>query len=133
MDWNVIQKQISADDQNKWDFRTTASKFRISELGALALSKGNSENTYYALSDHAISQFCRRLEIPVSYYRRLPNKMKATVANFDLCRLREKSYLVRGKAACVPGCGGKSILRYPSLKFFFHNCLITNDLKSAKA
>jgi len=35
--------------------------------------------------------------------------------------------------ACVPGCGGNSILRYPSLKFFFHNCLITNDLKSAKA
>jgi len=35
--------------------------------------------------------------------------------------------------ACVPGCGGKSILRYPSLEFFFHNCLITNDLRSAKA
>jgi len=35
--------------------------------------------------------------------------------------------------ACVPGCGGNSILRYPSLEFFFHNCLITNDLKSAKA
>lgn len=31
--------------------------------------------------------------------------------------------------ACVPGCGGNSILRYPSLEFFFHNCLITNDLK----
>jgi hypothetical protein len=37
------------------------------------------------------------------------------------------------QVACVPGCGGKSILRYPSLKVFFHNCLITNDLKSTKA
>jgi hypothetical protein len=35
--------------------------------------------------------------------------------------------------ACVPGCGGNAILRYASMEFFFHNCLITNDLKSAKA
>ena len=31
-----------------------------------------------------------------------------------------------------PCCGGKSILRYPSLKYFFHNCLITNDVESTK-
>jgi PAS domain S-box-containing protein len=37
------------------------------------------------------------------------------------------------KNGCVPCCGGNSILRYPSLKYFFHNCLITNDLDSAKA
>jgi len=34
---------------------------------------------------------------------------------------------------CVPGCGGNSILRSPCLKYFFHNWLITNDLKTAKA
>src|SRR6266496_3798956 len=34
--------------------------------------------------------------------------------------------------ACVPGCGGNAILRYASMEFFFHNCLITNDLKSAR-
>jgi hypothetical protein len=33
----------------------------------------------------------------------------------------------------VPCCGGNSILRYASLKYFFHNGLITNDLNSAKA
>ena len=33
----------------------------------------------------------------------------------------------------VPRRGGKSFLRYPCLKNFFHNCVITNDLKVAKA
>jgi hypothetical protein len=32
----------------------------------------------------------------------------------------------------VPRCGGKSILRYPGQKYFFHNCLITNVVESAK-
>jgi hypothetical protein len=41
--------------------------------------------------------------------------------------------LLRELRACVPSCGGNSILRYPSLEFFFHSCPITNDLKSAKA
>jgi hypothetical protein len=31
-----------------------------------------------------------------------------------------------------PGCGGKSILRHPSQKYFFHNCLITNAVVPAK-
>jgi hypothetical protein len=32
-----------------------------------------------------------------------------------------------------PSCGGNWFLRYPCLKNFFHNWLITNDLKSTKA
>jgi hypothetical protein len=32
-----------------------------------------------------------------------------------------------------PRLCGNSFLRYPCLKNFFHNCLITNDLKAAKA
>src|SRR5262245_65970155 len=32
-----------------------------------------------------------------------------------------------------PRRGGNSYLRYPCLKNFFHNCLITNDLKATKA
>src|SRR5262249_36519118 len=32
-----------------------------------------------------------------------------------------------------PRRSGNSYLRYPCLKNFFHNCLITNDLKATKA
>jgi hypothetical protein len=97
MDWNTIEKQISADDQNKWDRQAAGEKLRIVESGALAVANGHGEPVHYALSDHAISQFCQRLEIPVPYYRRLPGAMKATVANYDIGRLKEKSYLLRGK------------------------------------
>ncbi len=34
--------------------------------------------------------------------------------------------------AASPGVW-KFVFRYPCLKNFFHNCLITNDLKAAKA
>jgi hypothetical protein len=40
---------------------------------------------------------CQKLEIPVKYYPRLPDEMKATVANFDIGRLNGHSYLLRGK------------------------------------
>jgi hypothetical protein len=36
-------------------------------------------------------------------------------------------------AGRVPCCGGNPILKYPSLKYFLENCLITKDLDSAKA
>ena len=42
-----------------------------------------------------------KLEIPVKYYRRLPDEMKATVANFDIGRLNGNSYLLRGKGEWV--------------------------------
>src|SRR5215467_9692374 len=38
-----------------------------------------------------------------------------------------RSFVGRG-----PRRGGNSYLRYPCLKNFFHNCLITNDLKATK-
>jgi hypothetical protein len=34
---------------------------------------------------------------------------------------------------CARRRGGNSYFRYPCLKNFFHNCLITNDLKATKA
>src|SRR6266571_1247459 len=43
------------------------------------------------------SAMCQKLEIPVKYYRRLPDAMKATVANFDIGRLNGQSYFLRGK------------------------------------
>jgi hypothetical protein len=97
MDWNTVENRIVEDDQNKWDRKTSADKVQILESGALALANGHGEPTHYAISDHATSQLCQRLEIPVPYYRRLPGEMKATVANFDIGRLKDKSYLLRGK------------------------------------
>jgi hypothetical protein len=40
---------------------------------------------------------CQRLDLPVKYFRRLSNEMKATVANYDLKRQNGKSFLLRGK------------------------------------
>jgi hypothetical protein len=97
MDWNTVENKIVEDDQNKWDQKTAGDKLRILESGALALANGHGGPTNYALSDHATSQLCQRLEIPVPYFRRLPGEMKATVANYDLSRFKEKSYLLRGK------------------------------------
>lgn len=97
MDWNTVENRIVEDDQNKWDRKTAGDKLQILESGALALGNGHGEPAHYALSDHATSQLCHRLEIPVPYYRRLPGEMKATVANYDIGRFKDKSYLLRGK------------------------------------
>lgn len=35
------------------------------------------------------------------YYRRLPREMKAIVANYDIGRLKDKSYLLRGKGEWI--------------------------------
>jgi hypothetical protein len=39
---------------------------------------------------------------------------------------------VRGCGGFFPGRVEIRIFRYPCLKNFFHNCLITNDLKATK-
>ena len=61
------------------------------------------------------------------------NAKAADVENFR--RLRRGDH-VRVEGEFVndgdPSLGGNSSLRYPCLKNFFHNCLITNDLKAAK-
>src|SRR5262245_53592769 len=41
----------------------------------------------------------------------------------------EKASSLHGRG---PRGGGNSYFRYPSLKNFFHNCLITNDLNATK-
>ena len=40
--------------------------------------------------------------------------------------------LIVGSHGRGPRGGGNSYFRYPSLKNFFHNCLITNDLNATK-
>lgn len=101
MDWKTVEEKILQDDQNKWDRKTTAKQMRVSASGALELSNGDGERSEFAMSDLAVSQLCQKLEIPVAYYRRLPNDMKAMVANHDLARLNGHSYLLRGKGEWV--------------------------------
>jgi hypothetical protein len=99
MDWKSVSEKIVQDDQNKWDRKVSGQELRISAEGMLELSNGVSKN--YALSDLATSEMCQRLDIPVKYFRRLSNEMRATVANYDINRLNGHSYLLRGKGDWV--------------------------------
>jgi hypothetical protein len=87
MDWKSIEAKIAQDDQNKWDRKVSGQELRVSSSGAIEMSNGDSAGKTYSLSEVATSQMCQKLEIPVKYYRRLPDEMKATVANFDIGRL----------------------------------------------
>jgi hypothetical protein len=98
MDWKTVSAKIVQDDQNKWDRKVSGRELQISSSGVLELSNGDSAGKTYSLSEVATSQMCQKLEIPVKYYRRLPDEMKATVANYDINRMNEHSYLVRGKS-----------------------------------
>ena len=55
----------------------------------------------YSLSETATLQLCQNLKRPVKYYRRLPDEVKATVANYDIGRLNGNSYLLRGKGEWI--------------------------------
>jgi len=96
MDWKTVAEKIIQDDQNKWDRKVAGRELRVSEIGALEFDNGNRAGAF-SLSEVATSQMCQKLEIPVKYYRRLPDEMKATVANFDIGRLNGNSYFLSGK------------------------------------
>src|SRR6201988_4626835 len=87
MDWKTVAEKIIQDDQNKWDQTWLAEELEVAKIG----------NDVWPFSDLAMSQFCQKLDIPVRYFRRLPDEMKITVANYDLERLKGTSFLVRGK------------------------------------
>jgi hypothetical protein len=101
MEWNEVAANISNDDRGKWDRKLPAAQLRIGPKGMLGAMNGSAIPESFTLSDLATSQMCERLGVPVAYYRRLPGGMKATVANFDLDRMRDKSFLLRGKATHV--------------------------------
>jgi hypothetical protein len=101
MDWKTVSDKIGQDDQNKWDRSVSGQELRISSSGVLELSNGGSAGATYSLSEVATSQMCQKLEIPVKYYRRLSDEMKATVANYDINRMNGHSYLLRGKGEWI--------------------------------
>ncbi len=101
MDWNSVEEQIALDDQNKWDRKISGSQLLISLAGKLRVPACEDTADVYSLSELAIAQLCHKLEIPVRYYRRLPDEMKALVANFDLKRHNEHSFFLRGKGQWI--------------------------------
>src|SRR6266545_5117507 len=91
MDWKSVAEKIIQDDQNKWDQTYFAEELEVTKVGP----------GVWPFSDHAMSQFCQKLDIPIRYFRRLPDEMKILVANYDLRRLKGTSFFVRGKGEWV--------------------------------
>ena len=101
MDWKSVAEKIIQDDQNKWDRKVSGKELQVTESGELLLLNGQREMPAFLLSETATLQLCQKLEIPVKYFRRLPDGMQATVANYDISRLNGNSYLLRGKGEWV--------------------------------
>jgi len=98
MKWSDVATKIAEDDRGKWDHALRGSDLAIDSTTALAKANGSALPEPLHLSELATTQLCERLSIPPTYYRRLPPEMKATVANFDLQRLADRRFLLRGKA-----------------------------------
>ncbi len=81
MDWKGVEERIVQDDQNKWDQKVSSSQLHVTRARVLELTDGGGPIECYTLSDLAAGQMCQRLGIPVGYYRRLPDEMKAPVSN----------------------------------------------------
>ena len=101
MTWNEVAARIIDDDRGKWDRKVSAEQVWVSQSGTLIAMNGGPAPDSFSLSDLATTQLCERLAIPPAYYRRLPAELKATVANFDLKRLSDRQFLLRGKATHV--------------------------------
>ncbi len=97
MDWNQVEERIVEDDRTKWDRKASAAELQIVPDGLIEVGLDQSAADRFALSELATSQMCQRLGIPVPYYRRLPAELQATVANYDLDRLNDSAFLLRGK------------------------------------
>ena len=97
MDWTNVEQRIVDDDRNKWDRRAPAEALRLAEECALEVTREGEAPARFVLSELATGQMCGKLGIPVPYYRRLPNELRATIANYDLERLKGNAYLLRGK------------------------------------
>ena len=116
MDWKSVAEKIVQDDQNKWDQITLAEELEVAEVG----------EEVYPFSEHALSQFCAKLDIPIRYFRRLSDEMKIIVANYDLRRLKGASFLVRRK--------GDWIRAFLSAEYVvYNNCEIAQTVEGLLA
>ena len=74
MDWKTVAEKIIQDDQNKWDRGVSGRELRVEVERCLAMY--GEDGVHLSLSEMATSQL-PKLEIPVRYYRRLPDEMKS--------------------------------------------------------
>ena len=97
MDWEAVEKRIIQDDQNKWDRKADRDQLEVLENGALGVTINGDGKHSFHFSDLAKSQMCQKLHIPVNYYNRLSSIMQAIVANYDIKKITQTSFLLRGK------------------------------------
>lgn len=101
MEWDCIEQRIVHDDESKWDQKAMSHQLQVSNTGKLALMNGNGEHRFHSLSDLAVTQMCQKLDIPVKYYKRLPEAMQSQVANYDLGRMNGQNFLLRGRGEII--------------------------------
>jgi len=100
MNWETIKQQVDDDDHGKWDLQLPASALRFNAGGVLQVSH-NGNSGAYGMSEYALTQLCQRLAIPARYFKRLPKEMQAELANYDLSRLEDSRFLLRGKGQSI--------------------------------
>jgi len=116
MNWKSVEEKIVQDDQNKWDRRAASKELSVSNTGRLQVANGKPDKDSYALSELAVSEMCEKLDIAVKYYRRLPDEMKAVVANHDPGRVSDKSFFVRRKGDWVRAFLSSDYLAYNNIQ-----------------
>jgi hypothetical protein len=113
--WDTVATSIRSNDQNKFDFNTSALAVSFKE-GELVTSQphGPQQFKHFALTDHAEGQVCGRMEVPVGYYRRVKETKPAlsdSMLNHGLAALtgraamsrKSSQFLVRSKGRTVRG------------------------------
>ncbi len=100
MQWETIRELIKADDREKWDFRVEGRQLHFDTNDTLTARQNGSPQAY-KLSDFATSQLCQRLGIPARYFKRLRAGMQAALANYDLGRLADIGFFIRGKGEAI--------------------------------
>ncbi len=114
MDWSTIETKVAQDDQNKWDAKVWAGQLSMRSDGKLNLASQNGNGGSFALTPLATQQLCLKLEIPVRYFRRLPEGMRAFLVNYELtCFDHRTHFLLRGR--------GEKIRAFLSARYVTYN------------
>ena len=100
MNWETIRQRIQEDDENKWDLHLKGRDLTFNRDDTIAIRQNGNVQTYRLL-DSALTQLCQRLAIPAHYFKRLLPSMQAELANYDLSRLYDTDFFVRGKGIVI--------------------------------
>ncbi len=87
---------IRENDSQKWDCDAEGGELQFQDDGSLSIRSADGRQRLL-LSKLAISQVCDQFWIPERYYQRLPGVMKAALANYELSRVSDTRFLIRGQ------------------------------------